>query len=102
MEGVPALPGDADRSPDELLTEADAIADLREFPRKIELIEQALARISREDDPTLWAHALVLLGIGLDECPTGNRAENLERAIASYQAALEVYTRDALDRKSVV
>ncbi|MEM9119952.1 MAG: tetratricopeptide repeat protein [Cyanobacteria bacterium P01_F01_bin.56] len=36
------------------------------------------------------------LGVDLADFPLGNRALNLEIAIAAYEAALQVYTRDAL------
>jgi hypothetical protein len=32
--------------------------------------------------------------------PLANRALNLELAIAAYEAALQVYTRDALSQKN--
>jgi tetratricopeptide (TPR) repeat protein len=45
------------------------------------------------------ARDFVILGFRLDEFPLANRALNLELAIAAYEAALEVLTREALPEK---
>lgn len=47
---------------------------------------------SNEPDPSSRAAALVQLGVLLNESPTGDRAASQNKAIAAYEAALEVYT----------
>ena len=78
-----------------LLEEMAQLRRLSEMPRKIELCEQALRRIERENHPVLWAALQGELANALQQNPLGNRAENLEQAIFHYQQALEVLTRQA-------
>jgi CHAT domain-containing protein/tetratricopeptide (TPR) repeat protein len=66
-----------------------------EMPRKVELCEQALRLVQREDNPPLWAALQVTLANALQQNPLGSRADNLEEAIRHYDLALQVYTREA-------
>ena len=54
----------------------------------------------RERDPVafvqIWVTLHVRLGISLAQNPLGNRAENLEQAIAAYQQALAMQPREAM------
>ena len=67
--------------------------DPNEMPRRVWLCEQALARLSRQTNPPLWAGLHIMLGEYLSENPFGSQAENQERAIAAYETALTVLTR---------
>jgi CHAT domain-containing protein len=68
-------------------------AQPQEMPQRIESLRQVLALVSRNERPDLWAELQVALGSELIESPLGNRAENLEEAIAAFRASLDVYTR---------
>jgi CHAT domain-containing protein/tetratricopeptide (TPR) repeat protein len=61
--------------------------------QRLRLFEQALAMVDRQRFPQLWAILQNDFANSLSQMPTGDRAENLERAIAAYTAALEVYTQ---------
>ena len=50
--------------------------------------------LTRDEFPEDWARTQNNLGVAYWERIHGDRAENLERAIAAYQAALTVRTRD--------
>jgi tetratricopeptide (TPR) repeat protein len=60
-----------------------------------ECYRQALEVYTREAFPYDWARVQSSLGTACQERSLGERAENLELAIAAYHAALEVYTREA-------
>ena len=60
--------------------------------RRVELCRQALALLGRDQNPPLWAALNEQLAIGLAGDQQGERADNLERAIEHYGAALTVYT----------
>ncbi len=78
-----------------LLQEIARLTRLSEMPRKVELCEQALRVAKREDNPQLWGALQNDIANALAQNPLGNRADNLEQAIAHYELALHVYTRDA-------
>ena len=65
------------------------------MPKRARLCERGLQLGTPEAKPQHWARLQVELGYALFQNPQGNRGENLERAIAAFQAALTVYTRDA-------
>ncbi|MGL5062751.1 MAG: CHAT domain-containing protein, partial [Microcoleus sp.] len=50
------------------------------------------------DFPQYWAITQINLGIAYSGKITGNRAENIDAAIASFQRTLEVYTREDFPR----
>ncbi|MEG3969683.1 tetratricopeptide repeat protein, partial [Microcoleus sp. T2B6] len=50
---------------------------------------------TREAFPEDWARSQNNLGNAYSDRIRGEKAENLERAIAAYQASLEIYTREA-------
>lgn len=73
-----------------------ASAEARDaHPETVELCHRALALTARENDPQLWADVQFRLAKALSQDPSGEQAENLERAIAHYQQVLEVRSRDA-------
>jgi len=69
---------------------------LSDIPHRVRLYERVLALLTHASNPTLWAASQVNFGNELFQNPQGNRAANMERAIAAYQAALIVYTHDKL------
>ncbi|GAB4208753.1 MAG: hypothetical protein Fur006_67940 [Coleofasciculaceae cyanobacterium] len=54
---------------------------------------------TRETFPEQWATTQNNLGNAYGDRIHGDRAENLERAIASYEAALQIRTREANPEK---
>ena len=84
---------------DTLLQLGDIYRDLGLWEQVFPLYEQSL-EIARSLKYSLReAAALGRLGNLYQQYPVGDRANNLERAIASYTAALTVYTRDAFPEK---
>jgi len=49
--------------------------------------------------PEQWAKTLIDLGNAYTERIRGDRSENLEQAIAAYQSALQVFTREAFPKQ---
>jgi CHAT domain-containing protein len=70
-------------------------AQPHDLPQRIELLQRALALVSRKGQPAVWAALQGTLGPALVQSPLGDRADNLEAAIAAFRAALEVCTRAA-------
>jgi class 3 adenylate cyclase/predicted ATPase len=62
------------------------------FSEDVRLNEALLRRSSLEGNPKIWAATQNNLGNAYLSLPTGDRRENLARAIACYQAALRVWT----------
>lgn len=88
----PAIPADLQT----ILAELDQPArSLREMPRRIELCRRALSLVSKQGNAELWASLQAELAESLVQDPTSPRADNLDQAIAHFQQALEVYTRQA-------
>jgi tetratricopeptide (TPR) repeat protein len=77
---------------EDLLNELSKESDTR---RRAELCQRALSLVARHENPLLWAELQVELGNGLSQDPSGERADNIERALEHYGAALTVYTREA-------
>lgn len=61
---------------------------------RVELLERGLACVDESGSPHLWAKFQADLGRTLQSPILGDRARNLERAIAALTAALGVGTRD--------
>src|SRR4028118_1573535 len=80
---------------DTLLQLGDIYRDLGLWERVFEPYQQALEIARNLKDSLREAAALGRLGNLYQQYPQGDRANNLERAIAFYTAALTVYTRDA-------
>ena len=78
-----------------LLQELDSPPRLSDMPHRIQVCRAALALVNRAQQPDLWAALQNDLGNSHAQNPRGERADNLEAAIAHYQQALEVYTRQA-------
>ena len=80
---------------DTLLQLGDIYRDLGLWERVFEPYQQSLEIARNLKDRLREAAALGRLGDIYQQYRQGDRASNLERAIASYTAALTVYTRDA-------
>lgn len=63
-----------------------------EETQRLELFERALAAIDRQRTPQQWAVLLREFGTALRQARPGNHAQNIERAIAALNTAIEVLT----------
>ena len=72
------------------------IRDMRKMGRRIELCQQALTLVTRQNDARLWATLQNNLGCYLVQNLQVNQVENLEKAIDAHKQALQVNTRDAM------
>lgn len=88
---------------DALLDLAGALLDLRqhEHAKHIaaarQLTEEAihlLAKRRNRHNRQQWARGQVLLGLSFSFASTGDRSDNFKRAVACYEAALQIYTHD--------
>ena len=79
-----------------ILQELSRPARIMDMPRRVQLCQQGLTLLQRDENPQLWAALQVVLGNSLAQNPQGDRAENIERAIAGYEQALQVRTRQAM------
>ena len=79
-----------------LIDEIIKIEKLSDLPKKIDLLHQAISKVSKRKMPSLWGELNNDLAAALEDNPFGNRAENIERAIYFYEQALDVRTRDAM------
>ena len=52
-----------------------------------------------KDKSRRTADIFIIFGVRISEFPLGNRALNVELSIAAYEAALQVYTRDAFPQQ---
>ncbi len=75
------------------LRQASRLPRAADIERAIELHREAMAGLVAGSER--WAATQNNLGNAWQELPTGEKAENLGRAIACYERALEVYTRAA-------
>ncbi len=84
--------------PDDLPTLLSALGrpprSAQELAQRIDVCQRALVLVDREEQPELWAHLHGEAGTGLTQCPLGDRAENLERAIWHFQSTLDVFSPD--------
>jgi tetratricopeptide (TPR) repeat protein len=64
--------------------------------QQIEIYEEILSQLKWEDEPAFWATVQNKLGIAYAARRRGNRVESLEKAIAAYEAALEVSEKRGL------
>ncbi|OQY83946.1 MAG: hypothetical protein B6D41_16320, partial [Chloroflexi bacterium UTCFX4] len=78
-----------------ILQEISRLTRLPDMPRKIELCRAALAHVTREENPMLWAGLNGELANAFNQTPQGSRADNLEQAIHYYEQIQQVYTRAA-------
>ncbi len=51
------------------------------IPVRIQLCQEALKQVRKEDKATLWAQLHSEMGLCLVQSPTGDHADNLEQAI---------------------
>ncbi len=75
------------------------MGDAGRYQDAIDLAEEILRRAEAEGDERLVAQWQNNLGIAYSDLPTGDRGENLKRAIGCYEAALTVYTEEAYPRE---
>lgn len=87
--------GEVPKALQPVLDELSCLARSTDMPRRIQLCRQALKQVKRATHAPLWAHLQARLADALAQSPTGNRAENLERALHHYNQALEVFTCEA-------
>jgi hypothetical protein len=86
---------------DDLLREIDGRWQVRELPRRIDLIRYALRLVSRESNAQVWAGLQDELGSSLVSSSVGRR--DLDRAIEAFRNALTVWTADeTLERWAAV
>lgn len=78
-----------------IMAAIDAPFTDNDMPRRIAMIETAMAAITRQSDPNTWAWLNERLASSLFRLRQGRRVDNLERAIAATEAAASVYTREA-------
>ena len=77
-----------------LLGLADALLRLygpdypKHIQRSIYIVNEAFDLLSPERDPYEWARGQIIKGIAYSELPVGDRTQNLQQAIACFQAAL--------------
>jgi len=64
-----------------------------DMPWRIELCQHGLRTMERGQHPWLWAALHDALATSLAQSPSGERAENMERAIEHYGMAMQVRTR---------
>jgi len=72
--------------------------------RKAEIVKrreavQGLPQLLRKDAGAMWGAAQNNLAVAYSKLPIGDRTLNLQRAIACYERALEVYTQEAFPAK---
>src|SRR5882762_5437259 len=79
-----------------ILTELSNESDAR---KRAELCQRGLSLVTDDERPPLWAALQVELGNSLSDDLSGDRADNLERAIHHYEEALTVYSRVAFPRE---
>jgi CHAT domain-containing protein len=75
---------------------AQPVSDLHQQVQRLRLFERALALVDRRRSPQLWAALQNDFAIFLRRIPVGDRADNLEQAIAACEQALQVRTRQAM------
>ena len=92
LQGIEAAFADKLRL-DALLAELNKPANPQNMSRMIDLCNEALTLIKRDKNPDLWANIQLLLGNKLLSNPHGDRAQQLEYAIAAYQEVLTIRTR---------
>ncbi len=74
---------------------ADLYKENDQFAKELQMRAEILEYWKQRKDPQQCANAQNNLGNAYSHLPTGDRAENLKKAIAAYHEALTVYTRDA-------
>ena len=73
-----------------ILHELDQPAQAMDIPRRIQICEQALALVNRDQQPKLWAMLCIQLGNNLADNEQGDRSENIDKSITAYQDALKI------------
>ena len=79
----------------EIWTSAPDVTSSRWWTRRIELLEHGIALTAGNPDAApMWATFHVELAHTLMHTPNGDRAANIERAIASFESAARIWTPD--------
>jgi len=78
-----------------LLRELQVLKRLSDMPRRVELCQNAIRLVDRNNQPKLWSDLQNDLGNSLAQNPLGPRAENIDLAIDHYNQSLQVLTREA-------
>ncbi|MBZ0297465.1 MAG: TIR domain-containing protein [Anaerolineae bacterium] len=75
------------------------LANRGRFAQNLDWSERVAEKLRHHPNKSLWANAQNSLGVDYQNLPTGDRRDNLKRAIDCYQAALEyrTATRTPLD-----
>lgn len=80
---------------EDLAFHAVNVADRKDLQESVEMSREVLSKLSREDDPELWAWANRIHGVGLEILGNLDRdAQTLLRAGAAFQAALSAISRE--------
>ncbi len=79
---------------DELLLQVESLKQSNNIVAYISLLRQILQLPSLQDNPSTWAVLQFALGNALHQHAEGDRKSQLMQAIACYDAALTVYTRE--------
>jgi hypothetical protein len=69
--------------------------DAHDMPRRVAQCRRALALLPKEDNEEVWATLQFELGNALAQNLLQDMTQNFEHAIAAYQQAMEIYTREA-------
>ncbi len=86
-------PGDLDEILEAL---RQPVRDVRQMGQRVALCRRALALVSRQGNEQLWAALQNELGNSLQQNPLGDRAENIEAAISTYEQSLQIFFPEAL------
>ena len=65
----------------------------RNVPHRIELCRIALQKLSRDQDPLVWAAIQFELGKNLTDLPLGHHGDNVEEALVCLNVASEVFSQ---------
>ena len=76
----------------DLLDQTSALTNPNDLPRRMQVLEAALALVERDDNPAMWAVLHADLGRTLLVNPEGDREDNYDRAVEHYRLALGIYT----------
>ncbi len=79
---------------DGLLLQLESLKQSNNIAAYISSLQQILQLLSLQDDPSTWAALQFALGNALHQHAEGDRKSELMQAIACYDAALTVYTRE--------
>jgi len=76
--------------------ELDGLTSLKDTPRQIELLQEAVSLVAQESDPGLWAYLKTELGKSIVLNPGSRGSEETKEATQHFQEALEVLSEEEL------